>query len=378
MYKYQRGEYFAQIPGGLEDYGESEVRNLGGTDVTKAIRGIYFKADQKTLYRINYKARFITRVLAPLTSFKCPDRDTLYKKVKEIKWDSFFHVNNTFALFSNVTESNINNSQFASLCAKDAICDGFMDKFGRRPNVDSKTPDIWFNVHIKENYAVLSVDTSGGSLHKRGYRKASVTAPMQETLAAVIVEIATKDGDKPLYDPMCGAGTLLSEAYMKYCNIPSGYLREKFGFEYLPDFEKDLWEDVKSEENSKIKTLPEGFIGGSDADTNAVDATLENMAVLPGGDTIDIKQTAFMDSKNLENSIIVCNPPYGIRLSKGKDLNAFYKAFGDFLKQKCKGSEAYIYFGEREYIKKLGLKASFKKPLKNGGLDGRLVKIELY
>lgn len=378
MYKYQKGEYFAQIPGGMEDYGADEIKNLGGTSVKKAIRGLSFRADQKTLYRINYRARFITRVLAPLTSFKCPDRDTLYKKVKDIKWDLFFHLTKTFAIFSNVTQSNINNSQFASLCAKDAICDRFMDKYGRRPNVDSKNPDVWFNIHIKDNYAVVSVDTSGGSLHKRGYRKQSVTAPMQETLAALIVEIATENSEKPIYDPMCGSGTLLSEAYMKYCNIPSGFLRDKFGFEYLPDFEKEIWESVKIEEDGKITALPDGMVGGSDADTNAVAATLENMSVLPGGEDVEIKQTAFMDIKNLENSIIVCNPPYGIRLSKGKKLDVFYKAFGDFLKQKCKGSTAYIYFGEREYIKKLGLKASFKKPLKNGGIDGRLVKIELY
>ncbi|MCP4161755.1 MAG: class I SAM-dependent RNA methyltransferase [Deltaproteobacteria bacterium] len=378
MYKYQRGEYFAQVAGGMEEYGLSEAKGLGAKNIVQKIRGISFKADQKTLYRINYTSRFLTRVLAPLISFKCPDRDTLYKNIKRIEWDSFFYLNKTFAVFSNVSASSINNSQFASLCAKDAIADYFMDKFGRRPNVDTKDPDAWISVHIKDDYCVVSFDTSGGSLHKRGYRKQSVTAPIQETLAAIILEITEWDGTKCLYDPMCGSGTLLSEAYMKHCNIPSGYLKKSFGFEHLPDFEKELWESVKAYEDNKIIKLPEGLIRGSDADTNAVEATLENMETLPGGEDVEIKQAAFMDLKNIENAVIVCNPPYGIRLSKGKNLDAFYKAFGDFLKQKCKGGTAYIYFGEREYIKKLGLKASFKKPLKNGGLDGRLVKIELY
>ncbi|MBW1759139.1 MAG: class I SAM-dependent RNA methyltransferase, partial [Deltaproteobacteria bacterium] len=182
----------------------------------------------------------------------------------------------------------------------------------------------------------------------------------------------------PLYDPMCGSGTLLCEALMKTCRIPAGFLKKNFGFCFLPDFNKGLWESIKKRADEKIRPLPSELIAGSDIERMAVNAAKTNCRILPGGEMIKICRTDFKDISNLENSVILCNPPYGIRLKKEEDLGEFYKNFGDFLKQRCKGSQAYIYFGNREMLKKIGLKPAWKKPIRNAGLDGRIAKYELY
>lgn len=379
MYLYQsNNEYFAQIASGLEELGKKELAWLGATKIVGEFRGLRFKADKESLYRINYKSRLLTRVLAPIHAFKCPDQDALYKEARMIDWSDFLTESGTFAVFSNVSDSSINNSHFASLKLKDAIVDQFRDKTGQRPNVNTKEADIWFNLHIRKNQAVISVDTSGGSLHKRGYRKKTVEAPMQETLAAAIILYSEWDGEQPLYDPMCGSGTLLCEALMYACNIPSGYLKHTFGFSSLPDFDNSIWKSIQQKSKKQIRKIPDDIISGSDISHMAVSATRTNINQLPGGKWLQIMQTPFQDIGNLSNNMIVCNPPYGIRLGKGNDMAPLYKNLGDFLKCNCQGSTAFIYFGERNYIKNVGLKASLKIPLRNGGLDGRLVKYDLY
>ena len=201
---------------------------------------------------------------------------------------------------------------------------------------------------------------------------------MQETIAAAIVRFSGWDGSVPLYDPMCGSGTILCEALMHYCNIPSGIFRKKFGFEYLPDYDSSVWKQIKKETDSRVRELPKGLIAGSDISENAVNAARTNLMGLHYGKHVKIVRADFQKIPKIENHVIITNPPYGIRLGEGKNLDLFYKNFGDFLKQKCNGSTAYVYFGERNYIKKIGLKASWKKPIQAGGLDGRLVKYEMY
>ncbi|GAB6094247.1 THUMP domain-containing protein [Desulfatiferula olefinivorans] len=379
MYQYQSThEYYAQIADGLEELGIKELSWLGAGQIIREHRGLRFKADKAALYRINYKSRLLTRVLAPLVSFPCKDPNSLYTTARSIAWSDFIPETGSFAVFANVSDSEINNSHFAALKLKDAIVDQFRDKTGGRPNVDTRNPDVWFNLHIRENQAVISVDTSGGSLHRRGYRIKTVEAPMQETLAAAIIQMSDWDGEQPFYDPMCGSGTFLCEALMYACNIPAGYLKTNFGFTRLPDFDQPLWWDIQRQGRKQVRKIPDDVIAGSDMAKAAVTAAKTNINKLPGGKYIQISQTPFEDIGNLSNSLIVCNPPYGIRLDRGKDLGPLYKRLGDFLKCNCQGSNAYIYFGQREYIKKVGLKAGFKLPLKNGGLDGRLVKYELY
>ena len=185
MYLYQtNSEYYAQISDGLEELGRKELTWLGVRQLRAEHRGFHFKADHETLYRVNYKSRLFTRVLAPLVSFPCHDEKKLYDMARSIEWSDFISETGSFAVFAHVSDSKINNSHFASLKVKDAIVDQFRDKTGIRPNVDTKFPDVWFNLHIRKNRAVLSLDTSGGSLHRRGYRRETVEAPMQETVAA--------------------------------------------------------------------------------------------------------------------------------------------------------------------------------------------------
>ena len=176
-------------------------------------------------------------MLAPITAFPCHATDYLYRKAKAIAWKDFFGVHHTLAVFANLSNSKLRHSQYAALCLKDAIVDYFREDCGRRPNVGGIDPDVWINLFIENNHAVISIDTSGGSLHRRGYREEGVEAPMQETVAAAVMRWTGWDGAQPLFDPMCGSGTLLSEALMHYCRIPAGRLRQKFGFERLPDYE---------------------------------------------------------------------------------------------------------------------------------------------
>jgi len=378
-YQYQRDfRYFVKIAEGVKEAGAKELTELGAKDIAPEYRGINFSADKATLYRINYLTRLASRCLAPLISFDCHDTDTLYKKAKQIQWEDFFAKGSTFAISGNVSDSTISHSKYASLRLKDAVVDYFKEKTGKRPDVSIRNPDILLNLHIRHDKAKISLDTSGGALHRRGYREETVLAPMQETVAASIIRFAKWNGSYPLYDPMCGSGTLLCEALMKYSNIPAGIFRNKFGFEFLPDFDGSIWKQVKKEADTTIRELPKGLIAGSDMSKEAVDAARINIMGLHYGKNVRIERADFKKLPAIERQVIITNPPYGVRMGGEEDLKTFYKDLGDFLKQKCKGSTAYIYFGERRYIKKIGLKASWKKPIKAGGLDGRLVKYEMY
>ncbi|MBW1889395.1 MAG: class I SAM-dependent RNA methyltransferase [Deltaproteobacteria bacterium] len=375
----QTHTYFCQTPGGIEPLAAGELEALGCGNIRKGYRGLYFSATPETLYAVNYQARLITRVLAPLSSFHCRNRDDLYRAARSIDWGACFSVNNTFGIFANVSgNANLHHSKFAALCLKDGVADYFRDRFGKRPDVDKREPDVWLNLHIEKNRGTISLDTSGGSLHRRGYRREPVETSMQEIVAAAMLTLSEWDGQKPVYDPMCGSGTLLCEAAMLACGTPAGFLRRDFGFRFLPDFNRQVWHNVKSEADVRIAELPEGLIAGSDIERHAVKASGINCRRLPHGQRISLSRNDFRDLPGLENRVILCNPPYGIRLQETGDLKLFYKSLGDFLKKRCQGSQAFIYFGNREMLKCVGLRPSWKKPLRNAGLDGRLVKYEIY
>lgn len=380
MYKYQEyPRFFAQVAGGIEELGAAELTELGATEVATAYRGCFFEGDAATLYRVNYQSRLLTRVLAPLTSFLCHNPDYLYRTMREVPWTDFMRVDDTFAVFANVSNSKIRHSKYAALRVKDAIVDTFREANGRRPDVDTRAPDVWFNLHIENNHATLSLDTSGGSLHRRGYRQAAGPAPMQETVAAAIIRLSGWEGEQPLYDPMCGSGTLLAEALMHYCRIPAGYLRaESFGFEKLPDFDAAVWKQVRQDANAQIRPLPDGLIAGSDRDAEAVAAARKNLSALPQGKQVALRVADVLKLDGFTGTTLVTNPPYGLRMGHSESVKRFIRAFGDFLKQRCTGSTAYLYVGERELLKYVGLRSTWKQPLVNGALDGRLAKYELY
>ncbi len=382
VYDYEKDlTYFAQVSESVKKLAVEELKELGARDIEPEYRGIKFKASQENFYKIVYLTRMISRVLVPIKTFACPDNSSIYKNSKSIKWIDFISRKNTFAIVSNVSDSNVSHSQYAALRVKDAIADYFRDMTGRRPDVDKDNPDFIINLHIRKDMATLSVDAGSGALHKRGYREKSVMAPMQEIIAAAIIKYSGfdgSDGSPALFDPMCGSGTLLCEALMLSSNIPNGIFRKKFGFKTLPDFNESLWTKVKEEADSRIKKTKKGMISGSDISEAAVSSAKTNLFGIHYGNNVEVVQKKFEDIESIKDAIIVINPPYGIRLLKDQNLDSFYKSLGDFLKQKCKGSSAYIYFGDTKYIKSMGLKSTWKKILKLGQLDGRLVKYELF
>jgi putative N6-adenine-specific DNA methylase len=201
---------------------------------------------------------------------------------------------------------------------------------------------------------------------------------MQETLAAAMLALSRWQGERPLVDPMCGSGTLLCEALMAYCRIPAGYLRQHFGCRYLPDYDAGLWRAMKADADAGIRPLPAGLISGGDADPGAVAAASVNCRGLPGGENIRLQRRDCLTLEGLPDHVIVSNPPYGVRLTAAGDLKGFYRRLGDFLKKRCPGASAFLFFGERDMIKHIGLKPSWKKALKNAALDGRAARFDLF
>lgn len=378
-YLYEKeSQYFAQFAQDINKIAVKELKELGAYDINPVFRGAWFKASKKDFYRITYFSRLLSRILAPLAVFECNDKDDLYKAARKIHWEEFLTPKKTFSVSANVIDSNITHSNFAGLRVKDAIADYFRDRTNRRPSVDPKNPWLSVNLHLQGTQATLSVDASGGPLHKRGYREMRVSAPMQETVAAAIIKLTEWEGSKPLIDPMCGSGTLLCEALMRYSRIPAQVFRTHFGFERLPDFDARIWETVKKDAQTNIKPLPPGLIRGSDRSPEAVEAARTNIMGLHFGSEIAVEQSDFKDLEPIRDSVIVTNPPYGIRMGKSDNMNRFYQGLGLFLKKKCHNCTVFIYFGEPRYIKKVPLAPTWKKSLEIGGLAGKLARYELY
>jgi putative N6-adenine-specific DNA methylase len=351
MYQYQQhNQYFAQIAEGFDEISSDELKRLGATHLKPAYRGIHFEADQEALYRINYTSRLVVRVLAPLITFDCHSDKYLYQTAQKIDWSFFMAIDDTFAVSAATSNTpSLKHSQYAALKVKDAVCDFFRQKTGERPSVDVQSPDLGIHLFVRNNRATISIDTSGGSLHKRGYRTARVEAPMTETLAAAIIQLSDWNGEQPLVDPMSGSGTLLCEAAMSYCRIPAGTLRGKWGFRRLPDFDSSCWMRVKQSADKDMRPLPDPLLIASDIDPTAARATRRNLNRLPGcKNAFQCEPKDFRKIEKIQNAIIVTNPPYGIRLGDREAAELRMKELGDFLKQRCTGCSAYIYAGDRK------------------------------
>ncbi len=380
MYDYQKNErYFAQAPGRMEALCEQELLELGARNTRATYRGVAFEADRATLYAINYSARLLSRVLAPLAHFPCTSAEDLVARARMIQWERIFTLEQTFSITATVQSRAFTNSLYAAQCLKDGIADRFRTvSKGRRPSVSTADPDVRFNLHIEKDVAVVSLDTSGESLHKRGYRLLAGEAPMQETLAAAIIRISEWDGERPLLDCMCGSGTILCEALMAYCRIPAQYLRERFGFMSLPDYDEKVWQRVRANADAQMRALPEGLISGSDMSQRTLAVAGDNLARLPHGAAVALDCRPFQHIRSFENGILFANPPYGIRLGEYEEVQKLYGELGDFIKQKCRGTTAYIYTGDPALRKSIGLKTSRRIPLVNGKLEGVLVRIDSY
>jgi putative N6-adenine-specific DNA methylase len=379
MFAYQQdGRFFTQTARGLEELAGAELRELGGRNIEIAGGGIHFHSDLEGLCRVNYCARLVSRVLAPLAAFPCPSDRVLYDTARALDWEALLSPEKTFAVFANVRDSRVTHAHFAALRLKDAIADHFRDLCGRRPDVDTEHPDVGINLNIHRDQALISLDTSAGSLHRRGYRVQSVPAPLQETLAAAMVRLSGWHGERPLVDPLCGSGTILAEAYMGYCRLPSAFKREKFGFESLPDFAAPAWQEVRRQCDAARRDMPEGLIRGSDLDRQAVTAARRNLREIPGTRGVSVERKDFRDLPGIPGCTIICNPPYGVRVGELESVRLLYKEFGDFLKNRCQGSTAYVLCGNLELVNAIGLKPSRRFVLFNGPLECRLLKIEIY
>ena len=379
IYEYiHHGYFFAQTANYLEDMTSLEFAELGASEVKPIYRGLSFKADKESLYRILYQTRLASRIIAPLKSFDCHSDKYLYSQTGNIDWSEIFSNEDSFAINANVSDSKIKHSIYAAQVMKDAIVDQFRKKTGERPNYDQKDPDLRLSLHIHKNHASIGLDLSLTSLHKRGYRLRGVMAPLQETLGAAIIRFSKWDGETPLVDPFCGSGTLLSEGLMHYCRIPAGYLRKKWGLRYLPDYDAKIFDKVVSTAKAGIRPLPEGLISGSDISSDAVFVCRDNLACLPGGEKIKIEIMDFKKHSPIENSTIVTNLPYGVRLGDNAQAKQLYNQLGDYLKNKCKGTTAYIMVGDKNLTKELRLRATRTRRFKNGDLETQLAKLSMY
>ncbi len=361
---------------GLEDVLAREIIELGGSEVVTGNRAVYFQGDTAMIYRANYRLRTAIRIFKQIESFSFSSVDEFYLKCLKIKWEQFMGLKDTFMVQSTVLNSDFfKNSMYASLKLKDAIADHFRQKKGIRPNVDTAEPDVIFHVHVSGKICTVSVDSSGESLHKRGYRQVQGTAPLNEVLAAGMILLSGWRGGSDFLDPMCGSGTLPIEAALIARNIPPGKFRKTFAFMNWIDFDKELFESVKAE------TEPAEFaflIHASDIHGTNVAAARSNARNARIFNHIRFSTSDFgkLDLQ-IENGVIIMNPPYGERM-KETDLPALYRMIGERLKHQYAGNVAWILSSSRELLQEVGLKASGKARLFNGALECSFQKYDLF
>ncbi len=331
----------------------------------------------KTLYKVNYQSRLALKVLLPIKEFTVANEEELYKEALKIDWTSFFDVDQTFAVDATTFSEQFNHSKYVALKLKDAIADSFRNKLGERPNVDPKNADLRFNVHIKDNLCTISVDSSGTALFQRGYRLKTNTAPLNEILAAGLVQLSGWDKKSPLIDPMCGSGTILIEATMAATNIPAQYFREYFCFMGWKSFKPELWEEVKREAAALVTgDCPPIF--GSDTSAESIEIAKLNLKNSGFDRFIEVRLCSFEKLENPYpgNATLIMNPPYGERI--GEEIIDLYKNIGDCLKTNFTDCDAWIISSNIPALKKIGLKTSRKIPMYNGSLECRFNKYEMY
>jgi len=371
--------FFATTFKGLEEVLAGEVAALGGEDVVLAAGGVSFSGDLALCYRANLWLRSANRVVTLLSEFPAPTPAALYEGTREIPWNDLFPPERTIAVDANVRESGITHSHFAAQKTKDAIVDGFRDATGRRPDVDTVSPDVRIVVRIVRDECAVSLDTSGDSLNRRGYRSTPTEASLKETLAAGLVLLTGWQGEQPLIDPACGAGTIPIEAAMVAGNVAPGGFGRPFGFQRLNDFDPKRWEALLSEAREAARHPVHVRIEGSDISPAAVAAAVKNAAIAKLSERILFSARSIRNFSPGEGpGVILCNPPYGARLPGGAQAEAFYREMGEALKKRCRGWTAYLLSGNPAVTKFLGLKASRKFPVMNGPIDCRLLKYDLY
>jgi len=363
---------------GFEELLATELKNLGAQEVETGVRSVSFRGDKGFMYKANIALRTAIRILKPIKRFKVADEDDLYKKLMQIDWERVMTVDSTFAIGAVVNSKNFTtNSHYISLKSKDAIADYFRNKYSKRPNVDVKNPDVKIHVHIQKDLCSVSLDSSGDSLHKRGYRSSTNIAPLNEVLAAELVLMSGYNEDCNFIDPMCGSGTILIEAAMIANNIPANINRKEFGFERWEDYDEDLYYIIQDSLLKKIRSSHFKIMGFDKAPSAVVKAK-ENVKNANLEEFIGIHHVNFFNSMKevFGQTTILFNPPYGERLNV--DVKEFYKKIGDTLKNGYPDSTVWFITSDFEALKHVGLRTSRKIAVKNGDLDCKFVRYDMY
>lgn len=371
-------KYLAKTLAGLEGILAKEIEDLGGHNIEQHHRAVSFEADLETLYKINLWSRTALRVLKPILTFKAHNETVFYKRLRRYDWTKLFTLEQTFKVNGTVSSDRFTHSKYLALKTKDAIVDLFRMKFdGSRPSIDTDDPDFLIDVHCRGIDFTISIDSSGQSLHKRGYRLSGRQAPLLEPLAAGMVLLSGWNQKIPLLDPMCGSGTILVEAMMIAKNIAPRLKRTHYNFMNWEDYDAALWKGVQAEASQAIVEAEVTIIGIEKDDEVAAD-TSALLANLDGCEEIEIHTADFFTtSKESEEGMIICNPPYDKRIEED-DIEAFYKEMGDTLKQKYQGWSAWIISGNRDALKRIGLRTSKKMTLYNGPIECKYQRYDMY
>jgi putative N6-adenine-specific DNA methylase len=360
---------------GLEPVLAMELRALGAESVSIERRAVSFIGDKSMLYKANFLLRTALKVLKPVAQFRVAKKEDLYLHAKNIPWFDFLTLGMSFSIDSTVQSDLFVNSMYTSLKVKDAIADTFREKFGKRPSVNQEDPDIRFHVYLMGDYCEIALDSSGESLHKRGYRVIQGEAPINEVLAAGMILLSGWNGDSDFLDPMCGSGTILIEAGMIAKGIPAGIYRKSFGFEKWLDFDEQLFSAIYNADYERETAVK---IFGSDISTQSCANARANIKNAGLSKLIEVDSKDFLElSPPFENGIIVTNPPYGERLQT-KSIAGLYKSIGDVLKQKYAGFTAWVISSSEDGFKSIGLKPSKKIELFNGALPCSFRSFELF
>ncbi|MBW7675001.1 THUMP domain-containing class I SAM-dependent RNA methyltransferase [Chryseobacterium chendengshani] len=361
---------------GLETVLGEEIKKLGGRNVELKNRAVNCEGDLGFLYKINYSARTALKILVPIDEFKAYNETKYYDRLFKFEWDEFMDVDQTFAIDSTVNSERFSHSQFMTFKMKDAIVDYFQNKYGKRPNIETKSPDIKFHLHIDRELVTISLDSSGDALFKRGYRREQGEAPINEVLASGMLQLAGWDGKGNFLDPMCGSGTLLIEAAMIAMDLPAQLYRRRFAFQNWKNYDADLFATIKQHRVDRIREF-HGKIVGYDIDGRMLDAARTNVESAEMEEVIEVRREDFFNTKkDMFPLLMVFNPPYDERISINDD--DFYKKIGDTFKTNYPNTLAWLISSDLDAPKKIGLRPSRKIKLFNGKLETRFLQYEMY
>lgn len=370
-------KFYVKTFEGLEEILKQEIIELGLSNVESGKRIVSCEGEKADLYRLNLGLFTGLRILVPFYTFEARDEDELYNTLKKYDWTSLLTLDSTFAIGSVTNSEVFTHSRYVTYKMKDAISDSFMEKFGKRPDVDTSFPDVKFNIHINDTSVTISLDSSGESLHKRGYRLETNEAPLNEVLASGILKLSGWNGEQGMYDPMCGSGTFLIEAACIATNRPPCLMRPHFGFMTWEDFDPDLFQQVKVELAKEVIKLDVPILG-ADKSLQTIRKAEKNIEKAKFTGQIVIKRADFFTTLPPENiQHVFMNPPYGERLVL-ENPEEFYAKIGDTFKQKYQGKEAFMISSNFDAFKALGLKASSRRTILNAGLECRLNGYEMY